>query len=351
MVADLLIDHTSPEGGDFRYGLVLRRIAEDRFYAFTIAPRSQSWQILKSTPEGLEVLEEGEVNSLRGLAPPGFTPEDTDNLRIDANGSDFTFHINNEIVANISDADYTSGETGFFVETFDESLVHAHYDQLTIQQLDESAASDISDAGQQKDQFTNPDSGWPTEDVEGSPYRIGYHPPDYYHLEPRAANEYVAVTNGQEFQDVGLETEVFVDHTTSEDGKFRYGLVLRRTGDDQYYAFTVSPRTQTWYVLKSSADGIETLAEGESNTLRGLAPPGFTPNSGDIIRVDAVGPDFAFQINGEPVVLISDAEYGDGEIGFYAENMDETLSHIHYESLTIGEANPDAIDAAPEAAE
>ncbi|RMF00109.1 MAG: hypothetical protein D6768_13535 [Chloroflexi bacterium] len=344
--SEVLIDHTDTETGSYRYGLVLRRVSEDEFYAFTVVPQNQSWEILKSTSTGFEVLDKGELANLHGVAPAGITPEKADKLQVDANGPDFLFHINQQAVAQIHDPDYPTGEVGFFVQTFDESLVHAHFDQLTIRQVEDTSGG-VSGITRVDDQFTNPDSGWPTEDKEGTPYRFGYHPPDFYHVEPRAAQQHIAVTEEQVYQDVGVETEVFVDHTDTETGNFRYGLALRRTADNQFYAFTVSPRSQSWHVLKISAAGAETLAEGEVGSLRGLAPPGITPDGPDTLRVDALGSTFAFQINGEPVAQISDSTYAEGNVGFYVENLDETLAHIHYESLLIGDADPQAIAGAP----
>jgi hypothetical protein len=59
-----------------------------------------------------------------------------DKLRVDASGPDFTFHINGRPVSQVSDSDYTSGQVGFIVETFDESLAHIHYDSLIIREVE-----------------------------------------------------------------------------------------------------------------------------------------------------------------------------------------------------------------------
>ncbi len=55
-----------------------------------------------------------------------------DTLRIVANGSAFTFDLNNQAVAQLKDSSYATGSVGFIVETFDESLAHIHYDSLAI---------------------------------------------------------------------------------------------------------------------------------------------------------------------------------------------------------------------------
>ncbi len=66
----------------------------------------------------------------------------------------------------------------------------------------------------------------------------------------------------QTFADFTMETKVRTDpNNTAKTGDFRYGLVFRRSGN-QYYAFVVSPRTKSWYVLKSSPSGLVTLKQG-----------------------------------------------------------------------------------------
>lgn len=306
------------------------------------------WSVLKSSAAGLEVLDEGKVSTLQGFAPLGFTPSASDKLRVDASGNNFEFLINSEIVSRISDSDYASGEVGFFVETLDEPLTHIHYDKLVIRQAEPFEADEVSSGDILfQDDFSNPDSGWPEENKEDDPYRVGYHPPGYYHIEVSEANDSLTETRGDSYDNASVEAELFVDFTDTEDGDFRYGLMLRRQADDKYYAFTISSRTGRWYILKETPSGREVLAEGSVDTLTGFAPPGFSPNTSDKLRVDANGADFVFYINDEPMIRIQDDAYDSGEIGFFLETFDETLAHIHYDSLTVRKVDPAAIEAVP----
>lgn len=192
-----------------------------------------------------------------------------------------------------------------------------------------------------QDSFVEPGSGWPIQ-AEGISF-FGYHPPDFYHVEVGTANNYTVVSRPIPPDNATLETEVKVDHTSTASGNFRYGLVLRRSGD-QFYAFTISPRQGVWSVLKHSPAGLVVLDEGPVDSLRGFAPPGVTLNETDTLRVDANGPDFYFHINGQRVVRVRDIDYPTGEVGFFVENFDETLTHIHYDSLTIREVEPPSIE-------
>ncbi len=307
---DVLVDHTNTDSGKFRYGLAVRR-SGDQFYGFTISPRDKTWQVVKQSSTSATVLADGADGSIQGLAG-------VDVLRVDASGSNFAFHINGQVVKQITDSDYTSGEVGFVVETLDETLAHVHYASLTIREIEGGGALF-------EDSFADLNSGWPTQTEENR--KVGYHPPDFYHLEVSAPNNLLTVFRGLNFDDFTTETDVLVDHTDTESGKFRYGLAFRRTGD-QYYAFTVSPRDKTWQVVKWSAAGAEVLAEGGDDSIQGLA-------EADRLRVDASGSNFAFHINGHMVTSLSHSDYAGGEVGLFVETLDETLAHIHYESITI----------------
>jgi len=306
--------------GDFRYGLAFRR-SGDQYYAFTISPRTKKWFVLKNSPSELTVLAEGTDDNLHEL-------DTDDTLRVDAQASQFVFHLNDEVVAQVSDAAYASGEIGFYVETFDATNAHIHFDHLVIRTLEMPAQEDSGSALLYQDDFTNPATGWPDRKFDN--YFIGYHEPEYYHIEITGPNYKTTVFEPQKrsFGDFTVELQVLtVSKKTAASGDFRYGLAFRRSGD-QYYAFTISPRTKKWFVLKSSPSGITVLSEGTQENIHDL-------DNDDSLRVDAQGPNFLFHLNEQLVGQASDAEYASGEIGFYVESFDSTNTHIHFDKLTI----------------
>ncbi|UCC89151.1 MAG: hypothetical protein JSV81_07545, partial [Anaerolineales bacterium] len=281
------------------------------------SPRTQGWRARKHSSEGWAVLAEGTTETIRGFNA-------ADKLRVSANGSDFAFYLNDQLLTTFNDSDYASGDVGFILETLDEPLVHVHYASLTIRDVENQQAEKVL-----REEFTNPESGWPTE--EQADHRFGYHPPDFYHLEVSAPNDRLAVSQEPASGAVVVKTVALVDHTESSDGEFRYGLTLRHAGE-QYYAFTISPRSKTWQALKSSPDGLSVLAEGSSDAIQGLS-------AADKLRVDADGGDFTFYINTEVVAHVQDADYADGEVGFLVETLGEPLVHVHYDLLTIEPLN------------
>jgi hypothetical protein len=233
---------TAPEG-DFRYGLVFRR-SGDQYYAFTISQRTKKWYFLKSSPTGLEVLKEGTEGSIHD-----FDVDDV--LRVDAQGSNFFLHVNDHFVDEVNDPAYASGELGFYVESFDSPSTHIHFNTLTIRNY-EAPVLGPEVAMIYQDDFTNPGTGWTVKTFDN--YFIGYHEPEYYHIEisgPNYKAPIVVEPEKRSIQDATIELQAFTNSAkTAPEGDFRYGLALRRSGD-QYYAFTISQRTKKWAVLKS----------------------------------------------------------------------------------------------------
>jgi hypothetical protein len=310
---------TSPVG-DFRYGLAFRR-SGDLYYAFAISPRTKEWFVLKSTPNQLEVLAQGSDDSLHDA-------DVDDSLRVDAKGSDFYFHINDKLVDQISDADYAAGEIGFYVESLDSPNTHIHFDTLTVRNFEAPEPQGSQAATLYEDNFTNPASNWPEKKFDN--YFIGYHEPEYYHVEITGPNYKTTVfePGKHTYDNFTAELDVLTAAAkTAPEGDFRYGLAFRRSGD-QYYAFTISPRTKRWFVLKSSPSGISVLSEGTDEGMHDA-------DVDDTLRVDAQGPNFLLHINDQLVGEITDADYTTGEIGFYVESLDSPNTHIHFDKLTV----------------
>ncbi|HEY6074832.1 MAG TPA: SH3 domain-containing protein, partial [Anaerolineales bacterium] len=311
--------------GDFRYGLAFRR-SGDQYYAFTISPRTKKWWVLKSSPNQLTVLTEGNDPNIHEL-------DTDDTLRVDAQGANFAFHINDQLVGEISDPDYASGEVGFYSETFDAANTHIHFDDLKVLKYEAPAPQDAT-AVLYQDDFTNPTTGWMERKFDN--YFIGYHEPEYYHVEITSPNYKTTVfePGKQLFNDFTTDLKVLaVAAKTAPEGDFRYGLAFRRSGD-QYYAFVISPRTKQWFVLKSSPSGLQILQQGQDPGIHDL-------DAEDTLRVDAQGANFLFHLNDKLISQVTDASYPSGEIGFYVETLDATNAHIHFDNFIIRELTLD----------
>jgi hypothetical protein len=187
-----------------------------------------------------------------------------------------------------------------------------------------------------KDDFKNPSSGWSKEKIDN--YSLGYSGGEYYNVEILNPNfKYpVFVPKKPKYDDVNIDLKVLTKKA-AHDGDFHYGLVFRRSGD-QYYAFTISPRTKKWFVLKSTSDALKILKEGRDDGIQDLntAP--------DTLRVSAKGSTFFFRINGRLVYQISDADYATGEVGLFVQTRDSSNALIDFDSLTIWNIRAPFID-------
>jgi hypothetical protein len=312
------------ETGDSSFGIAFRR-SGDEYYAFAISQRTKTWYVLKSSPNALVVLSDGLLNSIN-------PPDVGDLLRVDAQGTNFSFSINGEHVTHVSDSDYATGEVGLYVQSFDVTNVHVHFDELAIRVFEGDAEAFLPQSGALfHDTFTDPASGWPSQEFDN--HFIGYHEPEYYHIEILSPNYKTTVfTPGRiSFGDISAEVKAFTAASkTAGTGDFSFGLAFRRSGDE-YYAFAISQRAKTWHVLKSSPTALAVLAEGTHQDIHDF-------DVEDVLRVDALGSDFSFYINEELVGQVSDSDYAAGEVGFYVQSLDVTNVHIHFDELTINPA-------------
>jgi len=185
-----------------------------------------------------------------------------------------------------------------------------------------------------QDSFTDPESGWPTLVTDTA--RSGYHPPDAYHLEVSAPNTFAWRFRDQDFSDFSAEAVVFAD-ILGDPGLWRHGLTFRQVSEAQFYAFVINPRAQSWHVLKRAGDAWQTLGEGSDP---GIA---FELKAVNTLRVDAQGPNMSFSINGRQVATAGDAEFAAGDFGFVVETFDQSLAHIHFDSLVVRRFDPNAI--------
>lgn len=311
--------NTAQEGG-YRYGLIFRR-SGGQYYAFTITPQNQTWQLLKVSPGGTQELKSGSQTTINGR-------NGTDSLRVDVKETAFYLWINDQLVGQASDIDYGSGEVGFFVETYDSPRVHIHYDTIVVREVE--LASEQKGLIYQDD-FVDPKSGWP-ESVKFDNYFIGYHEPSFFHVDIHTPNDRaIAALQDQTFTDLTLESKMFTEpNNTAPEGSYRYGLVFRRSGG-QFYAFAISPIDKSWQLLKVSPGGTQELLRGVDEGMQGRA-------GADTLRVDASGDSIYLWINNLLVGRASDASYTSGEVGFFVETFDNPRVHIHYDTITVREA-------------
>jgi hypothetical protein len=231
-------------------------------------------------------------------------------------------------VGQFTDADYASGDVGLFVQTFDAANAHIHFDELAVLPFEGTPAQVLPPGTLFHDDFTNPASGWPEAKFDN--YFIGYHEPEFYHVEVSSPNYKTTVFEPEKkaFDAATIEVKAFaVSSKTAESGDFSFGIAFRRSGDE-YYAFAISQRTKKWYVLKSAPSSRTVLAEGTSDSIHDVDVP-------DVLRVDAHQSHFFFSINDQLVTEVADADYATGDVGLFVQTFDAVKAHIHFDELNI----------------
>jgi hypothetical protein len=190
-----------------------------------------------------------------------------------------------------------------------------------------------------QDEFTNPNSGWPSQNQDNASF--GYQDPTFYFLELTTPKSNLTVFHPLNLSDFTAKTKLSVNYSDTLSGDFRAGLAFRRSGDN-FYAFTVSPNTRTWQVLKHTPSKVEVLAQGRHSSIR---------DSQQIFNLSVTvhGTTFTFHINGEFVVELTDPDYTSGEVGFIVETLDESWVRIIYDALEIQELEGELAAALPSA--
>lgn len=195
------------------------------------------------------------------------------------------------------------------------------------------------------DDFTLINSGWPA--VNENSFIVNYHPPDFYHVESREPNAYVAVFYPhQSFSSFILESEAFVDtaNTDHNHGNFQYGLAVR-SQSGQVYAFVISAKEKRWRILQGNL--AQNAYTGELSALRFVAEGSGdqiqrdTENLAERLTVISNGAEFSFRIDGKIVHTLTANEYRTGQVGFIVlTDADVTKVHIHYEWVTVQKVEP-----------
>ena len=134
-IADVDIFKAAAEldDGDFRHGLVIRE-GDGEFYAFLISPLSKEWQIVKNSLGGINILDQGVDQSIRGE-----TQAERDRLTVTANGPELSLAINGRLVSTVYDDSFREGNLGFMVKTIDQPYAHIHFDRISVWNLPETA--------------------------------------------------------------------------------------------------------------------------------------------------------------------------------------------------------------------
>lgn len=112
-----------------------------------------------------------------------------------------------------------------------------------------------------------------------------------------------------------------------------YGIVLRHTGTGNFYSFEITPDGQWGFVKFVNGKGTM-ISQYQSNSA--IETGGGNAND---LEVDAVGSQFSFYINGQPVGFANDSTYADGSVGVGNDDTDGT-SEVIFTNFIVAQPQP-----------
>ena len=167
-----------------------------------------------------------------------------------------------------------------------------------------------------KDDFSNDSSGWDTySDEDGG---TAFYQDGWMHVRNYALNEGADVSYAnQYFTDFVLEVETkFVDG--SEDNW--HVITTRDDGTGNYYSFCIS--ADGYYTMAKWADGLRTEFREPTRSIYIKEGKGVI----NIVRVECVGSDLSFLVNGHLLGKVSDSTFTGGDIALGA-SFPANVSH------------------------
>jgi hypothetical protein len=110
-----------------RFGLVCRYKDPENFYFFVIS--SDGYQAIGKVIRGAQTLLSQDMLE---YSPAVLTGESLNHLRFDCIGSELSAYVNQQPVSTVDDADFTKGDAGLIVGTFDQPGVKVMFDNFIV---------------------------------------------------------------------------------------------------------------------------------------------------------------------------------------------------------------------------
>ena len=143
--ATVSVDRTDSPGR-YRYGVAFRAhgpaaspedgvvgpVRPENFYAFVVDPADNTWELVHD-----DALPQRRRAGGRLSKPLRVTDSASpDEIVVEAHGSNLTFSVNGAVVGRFDTRNYhLQGDLGFYLETFDQTRAHIHFDAITVTPL------------------------------------------------------------------------------------------------------------------------------------------------------------------------------------------------------------------------
>jgi LPXTG-motif cell wall-anchored protein len=179
------------------------------------------------------------------------------------------------------------------------------------------------------DDFSDPAKSGLDDNVNATDYSRGFHAPGVYHLRLLNENDTRwSLFPGKSYGRSTLEVDAW-DNSDDFVGDISYGVVIRATDAQHFYALLIDPRESRYSVRKMEGGTWSDLLAWKDSTL--ISEDGGVNQ----IRVDAVDDTLTVYLNGELLDSVKDGAYAQGGFGLIAGNVDADKPHTHFDNVRI----------------
>ena len=318
---------------DFYLNVEAGQVSGDKDNSYGIAFRhnSQGYYLFRIRDDqqfGFSILDEGEWTTLiEWTETSAIRPGEANRLTVIADGSQFTFFINDEFVGEAENSRFNEGGTGLAIgldsagskAVFEFDNFELRVSPVELAQLTSTAqaARDTTDARSEwplvlYDSFDSNRNAWPTDeydDESGARSRLLDNGKYRWDVTAKESVLWQSIPDVESVSDFHLTVDV-VQTTGPENSD--YGVQLRLSEDgSSFYLFAIGDNRNFAFFLWQN---------GEWNYLMGWTEtPAIKPGEVNKLTVSAQGPHFTLFINDVFVGEIEDGQLSKGKVGLWVE--------------------------------
>ena len=318
--AQIEVDATrigGPETGEF--GIICRYQDGDNYYAFEITGdgyyaihkrKDGEWNVLGNDWQSSDTILQGDA---------------TNRIRADCVGDRLALVVNDQLLAEAQDSEFTSGDIGLLAGAFDDVGTDVLFDNLVIRQPAGEVAPPIVDGDVLfQDNFSDPSSGWAR--TQENDYSTDY-ASDTYAIYVGVDNLSVWSTPGLDLADARIE--VSASKVGGPDDN-NFGVICRYQDADNFYFLAISS-DGTYAISKRQAGEWSLLGADEWLFSEAI----FQGESSNTIRADCVGDTLTLYVNDQLLAEAQDADFVSGDVGLLAGSFDTAGVDILFDDFSV----------------
>ncbi|HLF26593.1 MAG TPA: tetratricopeptide repeat protein [Anaerolineae bacterium] len=301
------------------YGIVCRYQDGDNFYVLKVTGDGYYGITLRQNGEWIPLVDWQTSDAI--LQGEGVV----NRIRADCSGSQLALYVNEQLLAETQDTEFTSGDIGLLAGTFEEVGVDVQFDNLVVRQPGVGGRPPAldSDILLQED-FADPSSGWArttetdyTTDYADGVYRISVIEPDLT----------VWSQAGRDFDDVRIEVDATKlngpDNNT-------LGVICRYQDGDNFYLLEIS--SDGYYAIAKRQAGTWSFVGSDDWRTSDVIQQRSTTNH---LQADCIGETLALYVNGELLAEAQDADFTSGDVGLLAGTFDVGGVEVVFDDLIV----------------